>query len=76
MIDVGVGKEDASDGRAERLGNGEDLFSGAADGGVDEGEAVGLLDEVAVDDAEAGELVGVGGDAGESHEDKTNTVSL
>ena len=68
MVAVGVGEEDAADGAAvERLGGGEDVFGGAAGGGVDESEAVGLGDEVAVHEAEAGELVGVGRDAGEFH---------
>lgn len=62
MVDVGVSEEDAADGRAESLCGGEDVVVGVGEVGVDEGEAVGLADEVAVDQAEASELMGVGGD--------------
>jgi hypothetical protein len=42
----------------------EDGFCGTEDTGVDEREAVGLADEVAVDEAEARELPGVSGELG------------
>jgi hypothetical protein len=62
VIHVGVGEEDAADGCAEGTGGGEYVVGCAGEAGVDEGEAVGFAHEVAVDEAETGELVGVGGD--------------
>jgi len=67
VIDVGVGKEDAADGRAKRLRDSEDVLPATGYRGVDEGEAVGFTDQVAVHHAEAGELVGVGRDLGNLH---------
>lgn len=67
VVDVGVGEEDAADGCVEGAGGGEDVVCGVGEVGVDEGEAVGFADEVAVDEAEAGELMAVGGDRGRFH---------
>jgi hypothetical protein len=67
VVDVGVGEKNAADGSAESAGGGEDVVGGVGQVGVDEGEAVGLADEVAVDEAETGELVSVGGDRGGLH---------
>jgi hypothetical protein len=67
VIHVGVGEENAADGCAENAGGGEDVVVGAGEAGVDEGEAVGFADEVAVDEAEAGELSGVGRDLSGFH---------
>jgi hypothetical protein len=68
VVGVRVGEEKASDRTGIKGAGGcDDLGGGAGDHGVDESEAVGLLYEVAVDQAEAGELVGVGGDAGDVH---------
>ena len=67
VVDVGVGEEDAADGSAEGFGDGEDVVVGVGEVRVDESEAIGLADEVTVDEAEAGELVGVGGDRGGLH---------
>ena len=55
VVAVGVGEEDAADGAVvDGLRGGEDGSGGARDGGIDEGEAVDLGDEVAVAEAEAG----------------------
>ena len=67
MIYVRMGEEDAADWRAEGFGGGEDVVGGVGEVGVDEGEAVGLADEIAVDETDAGELVAVGGDWGRLH---------
>lgn len=64
VIDVGVGEGDAADGGAG--GGGEDVGSGSGEAGVDQGEAVGLRDEIAVDEAVAGELEGVRGETGDA----------
>ena len=49
MVDMGVGEEDAADGCTEGTGCGENVLGGVGEIGVDEGEAVGFADEVAVD---------------------------
>jgi len=49
VVSVSVGEEDAGDGSAEGAGGVEDGCGGAGDAGVDEGEGVGLADEVGVD---------------------------
>jgi hypothetical protein len=67
VVHVSVGEENASDGCAEGVGGGEDVVVSAGEAGVDEGEAVGLAHEVTVDEAEAGELNGVGGDLSGFH---------
>ena len=68
VVHVGVGEEDAADRCSEGVGGGEDGVGGVGEVGVEEGKAVGLADEVAVEEmAEAGELVGVGGDGGGFH---------
>ena len=67
MIDVRVGEEDAADGCAKGAGGGEDVVSRIGEVGVDEGEAVGFADKVTVDEAQACELVAVGGDRGRFH---------
>ena len=67
MVDVGVGEEDATNGCAEGAGGGEDVVCGAGEVGIDECEAVGFVDEVAVDEAKASELVAVGSDRCRSH---------
>ena len=62
MVDVGVGEEDALDGRACSGGGGEDVVFRAGQAGVDEGKAVWLrgtgvlTDEVAVDQPVPGKL--------------------
>ena len=67
MIDVCVGEKDATDRCAKGAGGGEDIISRVREVGVDEGEAIGLANEVAVDEAETRELVAVGGDRGQFH---------
>ena len=67
MIDMCVREEDAADGGSGGFGGGEDGGGGAFEGGVDEGEAVALADEEAVDEAVVGELVAVRGDGGDLH---------
>ncbi len=62
-----MGEEDAAHGCIEGVKDGEDRFCGGVDGGVDEGEAVGFADEVAVHQAEIGELLGVFGDRCDAH---------
>jgi hypothetical protein len=68
VVHVSVGEENAADGRVERTGGGEDVVVGSGEAGVDEGDAVGLADEIAIDEGEAGELKGVGGDLGRLHD--------
>ena len=60
MIHMCVREKDAADGCAESAGSGENVVVGVGQAGVDEGEAVGLTHEVAINEAEAGELGGVG----------------
>ena len=67
MIDVRVGEEDAADGCAEGAGGGEDVIGRIGEVGVDEGEAIGFANEVAVDEAKTCELVSAGGDRGRFH---------
>ena len=67
VVHVGVSEKEAANGRGEGAGGGEDIALRAWEAGVDEGEAVGFADEVAVDEAETGELGGVGGDLGGFH---------
>ena len=57
VVLVGVGQRDPLDRLPERGGGGQDPPGGAGDQRVDEGEAVLLLDEIAVDEPEAVDLV-------------------
>ena len=49
VVDVGVGEEDAADETVATAGGFDDGLGEVGEVGIDEGEAVGLADEVAVD---------------------------
>ena len=62
VVHVGVGEEDSADGGSEEAGGDEDVVVATGEAGVDEGETVGFKDEVTINETEAGELGGIGGD--------------
>jgi hypothetical protein len=62
-----MGEGDAAEGCAESPDGSEYVIGGAGKTGVNEGEAIRLANEIAVDEAQAGKLVCIGGHSGGSH---------
>lgn len=60
MVAMGVGEGNAGNGTGTELCRaGKDGLGAAGDGGVDQCVAVGLADEIAVEQSQTGELVGL-----------------